>query len=124
VCATTGSTSLQNLIASPFHPVPWVVSQRTDCMVALQEGWVDAITSDDILLLGLHAQDPYTKIVGPRISDQPYGIAINKAHPDFVRFVDGVLARMRADGTLARLYGRWLSHSSSTPAPSAAGHGG
>jgi polar amino acid transport system substrate-binding protein len=121
VCATETSTSLYNLIHSPFHPVPVPVPQRTDCLVLLQQGKVDAISSDDILLLGLHAQDPYTKIVGPRFSDEPYGIAVNKAHPDFVRFVDGVLAQMRADGTLALLARRWLSGSSATPAPSAAG---
>ena len=68
-------------------------------MVALQEGRVDAISADDSILLGYQAQDPYTKIVGTRLSDEPYGMAINRAHPEFVRFVNAVLARMRADGS-------------------------
>jgi polar amino acid transport system substrate-binding protein len=81
----------------------------------MQQGLVDAITSDDSILLGFKAQDPYTKIVGPRLADEPYGMAISKAHPDFVRFVNGVLAQLRTDGTWRRIYSRWLG--APTPAP-------
>ena len=56
-----------------------------------------AVTSDDSILLGFEAQDPDTKIVGRRFANEPYGMAIGKAHPDFVRFVNGVLASVRAE---------------------------
>jgi polar amino acid transport system substrate-binding protein len=118
VCATRGSTSLQTLEqkAAAAHPYP--VDQRTDCLVALQQGRVDAITSDDAILLGFRAQDPNTKIVGAPLADEPYGMAISRAHPDFVRFVNGVLARMRADGRWAAIYRRWLGGvTSRTPQP-------
>jgi polar amino acid transport system substrate-binding protein len=118
VCATKGSTSLDNIVKLAPKAIPYPVAQRTDCLVALQQGAVDAVTSDDTILLGFQAQDPFTKIVGPSISPQPYGMAISKAHPEFVRFVNGVLARMRADGTWRRIYAKWLGglvHS--TPAP-------
>jgi polar amino acid transport system substrate-binding protein len=108
VCATASSTSLDNIAAAASHPIPYPVAQRTDCLVALQEGRVAGISTDDAILLGFAAQDPYTKIVGPRFSDQPYGMAVNKAHPDFVRFVNALLARWRADGTWARIYRKWL----------------
>ena len=84
-----------------------------------------AVTSDDAILLGFQAQDPYTKIVGPSISPQPYGMAISKAHPEFVRFVNGVLARIRTDGTWRRIYTKWLGglvHF--TPAPPTAHYSG
>ena len=48
--------------------IPYAVAQRTDCLVALQEGEVDAISSDDAILLGFQAQDPYTKLDRPRPS--------------------------------------------------------
>jgi polar amino acid transport system substrate-binding protein len=35
-------------------------------------------------------------------------MAINKAYPEFVSFVNGVLAKLRADGTWRALYDRWL----------------
>ena len=107
VCATKGSTSIQAL--EGFKGViPHPVSQRTDCLVALQRGEIDALTSDNAILLGFEAQDPYTKVIGPPLEPEQYGMAISKRHPEFVRFVNGVLAGMRADGTWARLYRRWL----------------
>lgn len=120
VCATIGSTSIQALEGLVPRPVPYAVQQRTDCLVALQQGLVDAISTDDSILLGFRAQDPHTKIVGPRFADEPYGIAISKAHPEFARFVNGVLAQMRADGAWQRIYARWLGQFAPTPAPPAA----
>jgi polar amino acid transport system substrate-binding protein len=117
VCATAGSTTIQTLAKLPYHLVLHPVAQRTDCLVALQQGAVDAVSSDDVLLLGLKVQDPYTKIIGGRIAAEPYGIAISKAHPDFVRFVNGVLARMRSDGRWASIYRHWLGRYQKTPAP-------
>jgi polar amino acid transport system substrate-binding protein len=85
--------------------------------VALQQGNVAAIASDDAILYGFAAQDPYTKLVGPRFTDEPYGMAIAKSHPDFVRFVNAVLAQMRADGTWRADYRKWLGRVAPTPAP-------
>ena len=46
-------------------------------------------------------------------------MAINLAHPDFVRFVNGVLAGLRADGTLSELNRRWLGGLARDQAPAA-----
>jgi polar amino acid transport system substrate-binding protein len=70
----------------------------------LQQGQVDAISTDDAILSGLKAQDPNTKIVGGAFSTEPYGMAISKSHPDFTSFVNGVLAQVRADGTWAQIW--------------------
>ncbi len=78
VCATTGSTSIENIKAAPSHPIPVAVPYWTDCLVLLQQGQVAAISTDDSILAGLTAQDPWTKIVGPRFSKEPYGLAISK----------------------------------------------
>jgi polar amino acid transport system substrate-binding protein len=107
VCSTKGSTSIARLGTYP-GVIPHPVAQRTDCLVALQRGEADAITSDDAILLGFQAQDPYTKLIGPAIEPEPYGMAMSKRRPDLVRWVNGQLARMRADGTWRRLYRKWL----------------
>ena len=117
VCATVGSTSIENIRKRAPRAIPYPVPLRTDCLVALQEGKVDAISTDDAILYGFQAQDPYTKIVGPSFSDEPYGMAINKSHPEFVRFVNAVLAQMRSDGTWASIYEKWLGRVTHAPAP-------
>jgi polar amino acid transport system substrate-binding protein len=125
VCATLGSTSLDTLEKQRPEPKPYTVAQRTDCLVAMQQGLVAAVTSDDSILLGFRAQDPNTRITGPRLADEPYGMAISQAHPDFVRFVNGVLAGMRRDGSWHALYAHWLGrYSTSIPAPPAARYDG
>jgi polar amino acid transport system substrate-binding protein len=108
VCATRGSTSSSRL--QELQPKARMVEvvNRTECLVALQDGRVDAITADDTILYGFKKQDPTTVILPVGLRDEPYGLAMNKAHPDFVRFVNGVLERMRAEGKLAELESKWL----------------
>lgn len=113
VCATTGSTSIENIKAAPSHPIPVAVPYWTDCLVELQQGQVAAISTDDSILAGLTAQDPWTKIIGPRFSQEPYGLAISEKNADFVRFVNAVLQKLRTDGQWAASYTRWVG----TPAP-------
>jgi polar amino acid transport system substrate-binding protein len=59
------------------------------------------VSSDDVLLAGLAAQDPQTEIVGRSLADTHYAIGISPDAPDLVRFVNAVLERGRADGSLA-----------------------
>ena len=110
VCATSGSTSIQNLQTLKVKPSVKAVAaaNQADCLVLLQQGQVDAISTDDTILQGLAAQDPNVQLVGRAFTAEPYGMAISKAHPDFVAFVNAVLARERADGTWAAIYKRWL----------------
>ncbi|HVB44951.1 MAG TPA: glutamate ABC transporter substrate-binding protein [Streptosporangiaceae bacterium] len=113
VCATAGSTSIANIEAAPSRPIPVAVPYWTDCLVLLQQGQVAAISTDDSILAGLAAQDPWTTMVGPRFTNEPYGLAISKQHPDFVRFVNAVLEQLRSDRQWAASYARWVG----TPVP-------
>jgi polar amino acid transport system substrate-binding protein len=123
VCATTSSTTLQRIERDPAKPVAYPVPQRTDCLVALQEGRVAAVSSDDAILLGFRAQDPNTKVVGRRLADEPYGIAIARGHPELVRFVNGVLEDLRRDGRWKAIHRRWLGGLAPTPSPPTARYG-
>lgn len=105
VCATKSSTSIKNLEGTGVVPHP--VELRPDCLVELQEGRVAAITGDDSILFGFKQQDRQTKIVGRCINVERYGMAINRAHPEFVRFVNGVLEQL-GDAGLERIRRRWL----------------
>jgi len=117
VCAARGSTSLQKVLATPSGPVPVGVPSVTDCLVMLQLGEVDAVSTDDALLAGLAAQDPRTEIVGLPLTAEPYGIMINPAAPDLVRFVNAVLERRVEDGRWRASYQRWLTTLGPPPSP-------
>jgi polar amino acid transport system substrate-binding protein len=117
VCAAAGTTSIQTIATLPSHPIPVSVNDWTDCMVMLQQGQVDAVSTDDNILAGLAKQDPHTAVVGDRFTDEPHGLAIARNAPDFVRFVNGVLDRMRGDGTWAAIYNRWMGGPAPAPPP-------
>jgi polar amino acid transport system substrate-binding protein len=121
VCAEVGSTSLGTIARAASHPVPVSAQSFTDCMVMLEQGEVDAISTDDAILAGLAAQDPQTHIVGPALEAEPYGIGIAQDHRDLVQFVNGVLDQLRTDGGWAALYQKWPGRLGGTvPQPPAA----
>jgi polar amino acid transport system substrate-binding protein len=113
VCATTGSDSVAQIQAA--HAVAVQKTYWSDCLVLLEEGQVAGISTDDSILYGMQAQDPDTVLTGPPLQDEPYGLAISKAHPDFVRFVNAVLAADRANGQWAKSYRTWVSATAPLP---------
>jgi polar amino acid transport system substrate-binding protein len=108
VCANQGSTSLSQIANHPAKPVPWEAVNWSDCLVLMQQGQVAAMATDDVILSGMAAQDPTVKIVGPKLTEEPYGIGIPKANTDMVRFVNAVLDKIRTDGTWQSSYNRWV----------------
>ena len=131
VCVAAGTTSAQRLWQKVHRVTVLSVNTWADCLVAIQQGQVDAVTSDDAILAGLTAQDPYLQIVGPQIASEPYGVGIAASSPGndtsgLVRQVNHTLERIRGDGTWTRMYSRWLSRlgpSPGMPAPTYAEEG-
>jgi len=119
VCVVRGTTSLRRV--QEIDPVPTIVTvvSWADCLVALQQREVDAVSTDDAILAGLVSQDPHLHIVGPNMAEQPYGIGINLANTPLVRFVNGTLERIRTDGTWNTLYRKWLTVLGPAPTPPA-----
>ncbi|MET0626913.1 MAG: transporter substrate-binding domain-containing protein, partial [Acidimicrobiia bacterium] len=119
VCATAGSSTIALLENVGARPVP--VEARTDCLVKLQDGKVDAIATHDTILFGLHQQDAATtRIVPDDLSPgkpSNYGVALPHDDVAFASFVNGELQRMRVDGRLADLYERWLRSKGYEPPP-------
>ncbi|MEU6849699.1 transporter substrate-binding domain-containing protein [Actinacidiphila alni] len=116
ICAARKTTSIDTL-AALRNPsvVPVGVDDWTDCLMLMQLGEVDAASTDDTILIGLAAQDPNTKLIGPRFTDEPHGIAMQPKQTDFVRFVNAVLEQMRQDGSLKALARKWLGTDNFAP---------
>lgn len=119
VCVARGTTSLQRVAAITPPPAIVTVVTWADCLVALQQREVDAVSTDDAILAGLAEQDPYLHIIGPNMAEQPYGIGVNLTNTGLVRFVNGTLERIRTDGTWDTLYRKWLTVLGPAPAPPA-----
>ncbi len=117
VCVAEGTTSLGRIREIVPPPIVVSVVNWADCLVALQQRQVDAVSTDDAILAGLVSQDPYLHLVGPNMGTQPYGIGINLHNDGLVRFVNGTLERIRRDGTWNALYRKWLTVLGPAPAP-------
>jgi polar amino acid transport system substrate-binding protein len=107
VCTGDGSTSVRT-IAEQSAAQAVTVPDFNDCLVLLQQGTVDAITSDDTILAGMAAQDPTLEVVGDAFSQEPYGMAFQKGNTDLARYVNGALAQIIANGTWQTAYNKWL----------------
>ncbi|WP_160161636.1 transporter substrate-binding domain-containing protein [Embleya hyalina] len=109
VCVSSNTTPERRVAESKAKV--YAVSDRTDCLVALQEGRVAAAYTNASLLESLREQDPKLEVTGPTTVEEVKGIAIPKGQDDFVRFLNAVLERMKTDGTWRDLYKRWLAPS-------------
>ena len=79
VCSATGSTPIQN-IRTNYPEVKTVeFNGYSDCVEALSSGTVDAVTTDEAILIGYAAQDPDNlKVVGEPFSEERYGVGLAK----------------------------------------------
>jgi polar amino acid transport system substrate-binding protein len=120
VCAVSGTTSLSKLFEVNPRPKIFSATTWTDCLLMMQQGQVDAISTDDVVLKGLAHQDPNVELVGESIAVEPYGIGVKRENDDLVRFVNGVLEKLRDNGTWQRLYEARLQELGPSPGPPAA----
>lgn len=117
VCSQVDTTSLATVARVAPAAILMAVQNWDDCLVALQQGQTDAVSTDDSILAGMAVQDPYLHLVGPSLEDEPYGIGMNKSRQDLVRAVNASLERIRRDGTWLSLYRRWLTVLGPPPSP-------
>jgi polar amino acid transport system substrate-binding protein len=111
VCATKKSTSLAKIATDPAKPVPVSVDNWSDCLVMLQQGQVDAVSTDDTILAGMAAQDPTLQVVGEPFTQENYGIGVPKDREDMVRYVNAVLENVRTNGAWQDSYRKWVEPS-------------
>ncbi|SEB75941.1 glutamate ABC transporter substrate-binding protein [Rhodococcus koreensis] len=110
VCTFIDTTSLGTVQRVAPDATIIAVPDWDDCLVTMQKRQADATSTSDSILAGLASQDPHFQIVGPRLeSEEHWAIGVNKYKDDLVRFVNGTLDRIRADGTWMRIYDRWLA---------------
>lgn len=119
VCSVTGSTSLQNVKEkAPQADVSTVFERYSLCVEALKDGRVEAVTTDDIILLGFVADDPNNlKVVGKPFTTEPYGIGLKKGDTALRTFVNEVLEKSYETGAWKSAFEKTVGKSG-TAAPS------
>ncbi|MEO6124879.1 MAG: glutamate ABC transporter substrate-binding protein [Ilumatobacteraceae bacterium] len=124
ICVPGGSTNLEEIQRPKPQYAGLQITEKpdiTDCLVAFQQGQVDAITGDDTVLVGFAAQDPYAVVVGDQFTSEPYGVGANKDEVDLIQFVNSVLENIRTNGRWAEIYTKWVG--GDVPEPPAAVYG-
>ena len=109
ICAPAGTTSINNIQQIQPDAIPVTAGDNSACMVLFQNGQADGVSTDDTVLAGLAAQDPYAVVLDTAfLTAEPYGIGVNKQDKDLARLVNVVLEDMRANGRWQESYNTWL----------------
>jgi glutamate transport system substrate-binding protein len=118
VCSVTGSTSIET-VAKEYDAKPVPFDTYSDCVTQLQNGSVDAVTTDGAILLGYAAQAPdELEVVGEPFSEERYGIGFKKGDDAMCKFVRDTVQASYDDGSWAKAFEATLGKSGvETPQP-------
>ncbi|MFF5505227.1 glutamate ABC transporter substrate-binding protein [Streptomyces roseolus] len=102
LCSVTGSTSAQN-VKDDIAPDAQLQEYGgySECLTGLENGVIDALTTDDSILAGYAAQEEFKgkfKLGGFELSDENYGIGVQKGS-DLKGKINTALEKMVDDGS-------------------------
>jgi glutamate transport system substrate-binding protein len=108
VCTALGSTYEETLKKQAPKAKLRLVDSYSECLELIQNGGVDAVSTDDVILTGMIRQDDSLKLVGDDLTTEPYGAGIKQGDKAFKAFVDSVIATYKEDGSWATAYQKWV----------------
>ena len=121
VCSVRGSTPLERIKQlAPEADTSLVFDAYADCVEALKDGRLDAVTTDDQILLGYAAENPEEmKVVGKPFSTELYGIGVKKDDTGFRMWVNDQLQAMFGNGTWGKAYAETIGSKTGASVPPA-----
>ena len=119
VCTVLGSTPLKTLQErSPTADLSILFDTYSKCVEALKDGRVEAVSTDNVILLGFIKDNPgQFKLAGETFTQEPYGIGVKKDDTAFRNFVNDVLEKAYRDGTWARIFEKEVGKPTEIPTP-------
>ena len=109
VCTALGSTYEETLKKQAPKAKLRLVDSYSECLELIQNGAVDAVSTDDVILTGMIIQDDTLKLVDDKeLTTEPYGVGIKQGDTAFKEFVDSVIATYKEDGSWATAYQKWV----------------
>ncbi|MFG1810305.1 glutamate ABC transporter substrate-binding protein [Streptomyces sp. NPDC049040] len=117
VCSAAGSSSIQRIEADYPDARPVTYDTYSVCVDNLLTYQVDAVTTDDSILLGYAAKAPEEmKVAGRPFSKEPYGIGLSKGDTALRYALDDAVVAHERNGDWKRAYAATLGLSG-VPAP-------
>lgn len=99
-CSVDGSTPAQNIRDKYPQAKLTLFDVYTKCAAALKNGQVDAVSTDNVILLGLIDKDPEAfELVKKPFTSEPYGIGLKQGDAAFCTFVNDTLKKSFDDGS-------------------------
>jgi ABC-type amino acid transport substrate-binding protein len=109
VCTALGSTYEETLKEQAPEAELRLVDSYSECLELIQNGGVDAVSTDDVILTGMIIQDDTLELVeGEELTTEPYGGGFKKDDAEFTEFLNGVLEEYKSDGRWKASYEKWL----------------
>lgn len=110
VCQPSGSASVARL-QREVERIDLVVARNySECMNRLRDGQVDAVPGDDLLLAGFANRESILfKVVGLKLTDERYAVAMKKGDRRTCRAVRSAITSLYRNGTVGRLLDRHFS---------------
>jgi glutamate transport system substrate-binding protein len=107
VCSVTGSTPAKKIEEYVKDKTTQIVlfDGYAKCVEALKTKVVDAVTTDNVILLGYADQAPAeVKVLNKAFTQEPYGIGVKKEDTAFRGFINDVLEKIYKDGRYAKAW--------------------
>lgn len=105
VCSVSGSTSEKNIREKAPQAQVVLFGTYSECVQAMDSGRAEAVTTDDIILLGYVKESPERyKVVGGQFTVEPYAGGVAKNNPEFLQGVNEALRKIKATGEWKRIY--------------------
>ena len=108
VCTALGSTYESTLKEQAPDAKLQLVDSYSECYELVQNGSVDAVSTDDVILTGMVIQDDSLQLVGEELTTEPYGAGITDGDTEFQTFLDETIEATFEDGTWDELYEEWV----------------
>jgi glutamate/aspartate transport system substrate-binding protein len=117
VKGTTTLSSLKQLLAETGTDAGIVVFDDTDDgFKALVEGKIDALSADQVVLIGLAlaSGDPRQfTVLSELFSYEPFALAVRRNDADFRLVADRVISELYRNGQILKIYDKWFGGFSS-----------
>ena len=116
-CSVEGSTSLENFQEAAPDAEIITFDTYTKCAEAMNDGRVEATTTDGAILYGLVDEFGGFEVVGDEFSDEPYGIGIPDGATDLRLYLNERICQIQQSGEWDQAYEETVGVVSDTPEP-------